>query len=59
MPTAITNGNIKAAVTAWLANPIDASGEYGTISGWNTSAVTNNMSRLFNGATTFNDDISS
>jgi surface protein len=52
--TCITNGNVAAAVTAWIGN--DAT-TYGNIADWNTAAVTD-MANLFNAKPTFNADIS-
>ena len=53
----ITQANIQTAVNAWIADPTTATARYGHISGWDTSAVTD-MSNLFNGKSSFNDDIS-
>ncbi|KAH8057449.1 hypothetical protein JL721_9698 [Aureococcus anophagefferens] len=48
---------LKTAVDAWLADEDAATLTYGHISStWDTSAVTD-MSQLFYGASTFNDDI--
>ena len=55
--TAITDANIDAAVTAWIANPTTATTTYGNITGWNTAAVSN-IASLFANQPTFNDDIS-
>jgi surface protein len=52
--TCITQGNIRAAVTAWIGG--DAT-TYGNIAEWNTAAVSN-MDMLFYDKTTFNADIS-
>ena len=38
--TAITDTNLKSAVTAWLTNPTTATTTYGPIADWNTAAVT-------------------
>ena len=57
MPTAITQDNLQTAVDEWVSDPTTATTTYGHIKDWDTSAVTN-MSNLFNGKTTFNDDIS-
>ena len=72
LTTAITDSaSLQTAVTAWCSNPASATGTYGHISTWDTSAVTD-MSYLFSrydedgndgGAycssyDTFNDDIS-
>jgi hypothetical protein len=56
-PTTITNGNIGAAVTAWVTNPTTAAATYGNIADWNTAAVTS-MESLFYNKPTFNGDIS-
>lgn len=53
----ITNANVKAAVTEWLATPTIALAKYGPISTWNTAA-TANMFQLFAKAATFNGDLS-
>jgi surface protein len=53
----ITNANIQTAVDAWIADPTTAETTYGNIKNWDTSAVTD-MSALFKGKDTFNDDIS-
>jgi hypothetical protein len=53
----ITQANIQTAVNAWTSDSITATATYGHISGWDTSAVTD-MSNLFNGKSSFNDDIS-
>ena len=49
---------LSSAVNAWIADPVNAETTYGHISTWNTSHVTD-MSELFKGISTFNDDISS
>jgi surface protein len=54
--TAITNDNILTAVNAWISDSTTATGTYGRIVNWDTSAVTD-MKNLFNGAQTFNEDI--
>ena len=72
LTTAITNDNIKTAVTAWCSDPTTAAATYGDISGWDTSSVTDGFECLFtryayndcttvycSTAATFNDDISS
>ena len=48
---------LKAAVELWCNNRSRAEEQYGNISDWNVSEVTD-MSDLFSGCTTFNDDIS-
>ena len=53
----ITQANIQTAVNAWTSDSTTATATYGHISGWDTSAVTD-MSNLFNGKSSFNDDIS-
>jgi hypothetical protein len=55
--TAITDGNIGTAATAWLTNPTTATTTYGPIADWNTAAVTS-MASLFADKSTFNGDIS-
>ena len=55
--TAITNGNIGAAVTAWATSPTTAATTYGNIVDWNTAAVSC-MASLFSSQATFNSDIS-
>jgi len=52
----MTDSNIGIAVGAWLSNPTFAEAIYGHISRWETGGVTD-MSRLFNGASSFNEDI--
>jgi surface protein len=52
----ITNGNIGAAVTAWVTNPTTAATTYGDIVEWNTAAVSC-MASLFSSKPTFNGDI--
>jgi hypothetical protein len=52
--SSLTNGNIAAAVTAWIGG--DAT-TYGNIADWNTAAV-KTMANLFQGKSTFNADIS-
>ena len=52
-----TNQDIKRAVNLWCGNHNDAVRQYGLIGAWDVSSVTN-MKRLFEGKTTFNDDIS-
>ena len=53
----MTDSNIKTAVNAWLSDSAAAEATYGHISTWNTCGVTD-MSNLFNGASSFNEDIS-
>ncbi|CAH0375486.1 unnamed protein product [Pelagomonas calceolata] len=53
----MTDGNIRTAVAAWLADAAAAEALYGHISTWGTSAVTD-MEALFAHAASFNDDIS-
>jgi surface protein len=52
-----TDDDIHAAVNAWCADPRAAEIEYGHISLWDTSKVTN-MRHLFRDKRYFNDDIS-
>ena len=54
--TPITQSNINDAVDLWLSNQTSAEAEYGHISNWDTSNVTD-MYNLFFGATSFNQDI--
>ena len=54
--TAITTGNINYAVYYWINSRSWAESEYGHISEWDTSQVTD-MARLFQDSI-FNDDIS-
>jgi hypothetical protein len=55
--TSITDANIATAATAWVNNPVAATGTYGAIGDWDTSAVTI-MNGIFKDKHTFNDDIS-
>ena len=55
--TSITDATIATAATAWVNNPSAATGTYGAIGDWDTSAVTT-MSGVFKDKSTFNDDIS-
>jgi surface protein len=48
---------LKAAVKLWRINRSRAEEQYGNISDWDVSEITD-MSDLFSGCTTFNDDIS-
>jgi hypothetical protein len=48
---------IRTAVAAWLSDASAAEATYGHISTWETGGVTD-MSELFVGASSFNDDIS-
>jgi surface protein len=50
----LTNTNFKTACDAWVGGD---TATYGLIKDWKTYAVTD-MSNAFNGATSFNDDIS-
>ena len=52
-----TDDDIRVAVNLWCTNRDAAEKQYGHISDWDVSSVTN-MSELFAGKTTFNDDIS-
>ena len=52
-----TDDDIHATVNAWCADPEAAEIEYGHISLWDTSKVTN-MRNLFRYKRSFNDDIS-
>ena len=48
---------IRTAVTEWFSDRAAAKATYGHIKKWDTSGV-KNMKRLFDGKTSFNDDIS-
>ena len=52
-----SDDDIQEAVNKWCDDPVEAEVEYGHISKWNTSMVTN-MKELFKGKRDFNDDIS-
>ena len=52
----MTDINIRTAVAAWLADATAAEATYGPISRWGTGGITD-MSRLFDGARAFNEDI--
>ena len=54
----ITQENISIAVDDWLIDPVLAEETYGHISDWDVSSVTS-MNSLFQGASSFNEDISS
>ena len=51
-----TDDDIRVAVNLWCTNRDAAEKQYGHISDWDVSNVTN-MDELFAGKTTFNDDI--
>jgi hypothetical protein len=51
-----TDDDIRVAVDLWCTNRDAAEKQYGHISDWDVSSVTN-MDELFAGKTTFNDDI--
>ena len=53
----LNNETLKQAVDLWISNKDEAISQYGEISRWNLSKVTN-MSKLFQSHSTFNDDIS-
>ena len=53
---AITNYNRQTAVDAWVTNSTAATATYGHIKWWDTGEVTD-MSNLFYGKSSFNDDI--
>jgi len=53
----LTDDNIRYAVDAWVNTQALAESEYGHISGWDTSNITD-MSHLFFDKRKFNDDIS-
>ncbi len=52
----ITNGNVGAAVTAWVTDATAAAMTYGDIAEWSTSAVTS-LASVFASKPTFNADI--
>jgi surface protein len=52
-----TDGDIRASVNLWCDDRVAAEERYGHISEWDVSSVTD-MSKLFRGKKTFNDDIS-
>ncbi len=52
-----SDDDIQVAVNKWCKDPVTATLEYGHISKWNTSLVTN-MEELFKRKRDFNDDIS-
>ena len=56
-PYVMDDSSIRTAVPKWLDNPTVAEAEYGHISTWDTSGVTD-MSELFEDASSFNEDIS-
>ena len=53
----ITQDNIKSAVIEWCTTPLTATAQYGLISTWDVSGVTD-MSGLFMNQSAFNGDIS-
>ena len=53
---AMDDTTIRTAVAAWLSDASAAEATYGHISTWETGGVTD-MSELFVGASSFNDDI--
>ena len=53
----MTDSKIYTAVAAWLADATAAESKYGHISTWDTSGV-KYMEELFEGASSFNEDIS-
>mgnify|MGYP005842991195 CR=1 FL=1 len=55
--TALNDSNIRQAIEAWNNEPERAVATYGRIEHWDVSNVTD-MSRLFDGATTFDSDLS-
>merc|ERR1712072_1169371 len=52
-----SDGDMRDAVKAWLRDPVQAEARYGHISQWRVSGVTN-MFHMFNGASSFNQDLS-
>jgi surface protein len=55
--TLITDKNIRTAIQLWLTDESSARKEYGDISHWDTSEVTD-MSNIFHDASAFNGNIS-
>eukprot|EP00971_Amphidinium_carterae_P014608 288555-Amphidinium_carterae.1 len=55
--TPLDRDALRTAVKAWIADPIAAENQYGAIGTWDTSNI-EDMNRLFDGASTFNADIS-
>ena len=53
-----TKAELRAAVRMWVDDRATALSTYGPISGWEVSSITD-MSGLFQGLATFDDDISS
>ena len=51
-----TDATIHGGVNDWVADPVAAEAQYGHISTWDVSLVTD-MSELFKDKTSFNDDI--
>jgi surface protein len=54
---ALRTENLQDAVNLWITNEAEATGEYGEISTWDVSTVTD-MTSLFSSKGTFNADIS-
>tara|TARA_R110001592_G_scaffold84138_3_gene248966 strand:- start:277 stop:936 length:660 start_codon:yes stop_codon:yes gene_type:complete len=54
----LTKPQLQTGVDLWISDRASAISTYGQINTWNVTAITN-MFNLFNGETTFNDDISS
>ena len=52
-----SDGDMRAAVQAWLRDPVQAEASYGHISQWRVSGVTN-MRDMFADASSFNQDLS-
>ena len=55
--TTITTGNIRGAVSQWVANEATATAVYGPLSGWDVSQV-ESFDNLFYSQLRFNADIS-
>ena len=53
-----TKGDLETAVINWIANKSAATSQHGHIQTWCVGGITN-MQYLFNGKTTFNEDLSS
>jgi surface protein len=54
---ALTDGNVRLAVSGWISSPATAAATYGPVSGWDVSRVSN-MHQLFYQRRTFNEDLS-
>jgi surface protein len=54
---ALTDANVRLAVSGWISSPSTVAATYGPVSGWDVSRVSN-MHQLFYQQRTFNDDLS-